>query len=61
MKTSKNGYIMELRDENNNLINEIKVKGSLYRYNPKYKTYNNVIGNELLHKSSLILTDEIHK
>lgn len=52
MKTSKNGYIRELRDANNNLIKEIKVKGSVYKYNPKYKTYNNVIGNELLHASS---------
>ncbi|MFO7673356.1 MAG: hypothetical protein R6V74_06600 [Lutibacter sp.] len=57
MKTSKNGYIRELRDANNNLLKEVKVKGSLYRYNPKYKTYNNVIGNELLHESSLEIAD----
>jgi hypothetical protein len=57
MKTSKNGYIRELRDANNNLIKEIKVKGSLYRYNSKYKTYNNVIGNELLHESSLVASE----
>jgi hypothetical protein len=57
MKTSKNGYIRELRDANNNLLKEVKVKGSLYRYNLKYKTYNNVIGNELLHESSLSKAD----
>lgn len=58
MKTSKNGYIRELRDVNNNLIEEVKVKGSLYKYNSKYKTYNNIIGNELLHESSVV-TDGI--
>jgi hypothetical protein len=58
--TSKNGYITELRDANNNLVSEIRVRGSLYRYNAKYKTYNSVVGNELLHKSSLILADEPH-
>jgi hypothetical protein len=57
MKTSKNGYIRELRDANNNLLKEVKVKGSFYRYNSKYKTYNNVIGNELLHESSLEIAD----
>lgn len=38
MKTSKNGFIRKLRDAINNLIKEVKVKGSLYKYNPKYKT-----------------------
>ncbi|MDO9594706.1 MAG: hypothetical protein Q7J19_06905 [Lutibacter sp.] len=57
METSKNGYIRELRDANNNLLKEVKVKGSLYRYNSKFKTYNNVIGNELLHESSLEIAD----
>lgn len=60
MKTSINGYVRELRDEDNNLIKEIKVKGSLYKYNPTYKTYNSVTGNQLLHKSSLVLMEEPH-
>jgi len=57
MKTSKNGYIRELRDLNSKLIKEIKVKGSLFKYDSKYKTYNNVIGNELLHESSLLTVE----
>ena len=56
--TSKIGYITEVLDVNNNLVKEIRVRGSLYRYNAKYKTYNSVVGNQLLHKSSLVLTKE---
>lgn len=50
--TSKNGYITEIRDAQKNLVSEITVRGSLYKYNSKFKTYNSV-RNELLHESSL--------
>ena len=51
--TSKNGYITEIRDAKKNLVSKIIVRGSLYKYNSKYKTYNSVARNELLHESSL--------
>ncbi len=60
IETSKNGYITEIRDVNNNLISEIIIRGSLYKYNTKYKTYNSVARNELLHESSLIVTEKSH-
>jgi hypothetical protein len=59
--TSGNGYITEIRDVNNNLIKEIRIRGSLYRYNLKYKTYNNIAGNELLHNSSFMATVKSHR
>jgi hypothetical protein len=58
--TSKNGYITEIRDAKKNLVSKIIVRGSLYKYNSKYKTYNSVARNELLHESSLIVIDKSH-
>jgi hypothetical protein len=48
---SKDGYVKAIRGIDGKLVKEVVIKGIEYRYNPMYKTYNSIKGNELLHKS----------
>lgn len=50
---NKNGYVVSVFDNSARRIKDILVGGQKYRYNPVYKTYNSVKGNELLHKSDV--------
>jgi len=48
---SKDGYVKAIRDVDGKLVKEVVIEDVEYRYNPIYKTYNSIKGNELLHKS----------
>ena len=48
---SKDGYVKAIRGVDGKMVKEVMVNDVLYRYNPVYKTYNSVTGNELLHKN----------
>ena len=39
MKTNKIGYVIEVRDENDKIVQELNYKNSYYRRNKKWKTY----------------------
>lgn len=56
---SKDGYVKAIRGIDGKLVKEVNVDGEMYRYNPVYRTYNSVIGNELLHKSKYAKGGEI--
>lgn len=48
---SKDGYVKAIRGVDGKLVKEVVIEGVEYKYNPIYKTYNSIKGNELLHKS----------
>jgi len=48
---SKDGYVKAIRGLDGKLVKEVVIEDVEYRYNPIYKTYNSIKGNELLHKS----------
>jgi len=52
-KYSKDGYVKKLSNQNGKLSKKVTVDGKEYKYNPVYKTYNSIKGNELLHKSDV--------
>jgi len=49
----KDGYVKKLSNQNGKLSKKVTVDGKEYKYNPVYKTYNSIKGNELLHKSDV--------
>lgn len=53
VKHSKDGYVKSIPNDKNKRAKEVTVDGEVYRWNPVYKTYNSVKGNELLHKNDL--------
>jgi hypothetical protein len=48
---SKDGYVKSIRDVDGKLVKQVVIEGVEYKYNPIYKTYNSIKGNELLDKS----------
>jgi hypothetical protein len=53
LKYSKNGFVHTALAANGKRAKEVTVDGMVYRYNPVYKTYNSVKGNELLSKYTI--------
>lgn len=59
ISTSKNGYISMIKTNRGKMVNTIRVKHSVFRYNKVWKTYNSISNNELLHSSSVVIEDII--
>ena len=51
---SPTGYVKKMVNAAGKMVKDITLNGVQYRYNPAYKTYNSVKGNELLHKSHIL-------